>query len=709
MSARDNRPVISFGRRIALATVQTDLSAVRLASALRRTAVVMVVMILGRVLVSDQVGVSAGMSALLIGLLDKGPSPRAAWRTMIAGTALLAIVTLVAGVTSGSTIVGVGLMAVLAAAAGVGYSVNPRSTQVLLFAAVMAASYSVRPITPEIALEAMIAVLAAGLLQALATALTGPVIHDWPERRLVIAAARSTRLSLEDVSHRRDGLQASRASSRAIDQAERVLRESDLPPARLGPFWLLVGHIDELRMEARGLSGRSRLAIPQSEDARTRQALAMAGSALESAVNALARRFTAAQAECRVLDQRATALSTWVATADVASPWAGATVARCVAGIAEEVRTIVDRPVIIRVARRREPLRSRLRDAFARGSGARRVGARLAGAAIVGEVVGLALGLDYASWAAVTSMMVLRPDTGPTLPRIVMRAVGASLGVVGVVLLMTLGPDSIIAIMSMIAILVGCVYTLAAVNNAVMVGLMTALAISLLSMGGRDPQALATARVLDVVVGCIVGTAFAVAVPIWTRDRVPASIRSYALASADYFATLAAMRQCSGPEEAGAGSNETRIAARSARSAGRSAEADMKTGLLEPGARRVDIGQMAVLAAWIQRSNEAGVAAEVGLRHGEAIDDIGRERAREAERRLRAAAAALDPAGVDGGIGEPSADERDGVPDSGGDATEACLARAARCAAAAQRAAMWHAPESEGAGQRIAAPGRRQS
>jgi len=695
--------VPSFGTRLVAASIEVDLSTIRVTASARRALVVAGALAAGFHLDLVQAGVSSAMAALLVGLLDKGPSPRQARRSMITSTALFTLITLAAGLTSDLPIVGFVLMALLAALAGIGFSINPRSTQVLVFAAVMAAGYSIKPITPDTALAAATGVLLAGLVQTVLVLATEPLIRDWPERRQVIFAMKSVRDLLTEVGRGVDTLDSARNSSRAMELAQRTLAASDLPSERLDQYWLILDDIDSMRLEARALAGRSRLGFPMSRERESRAALTAGAAVLQSAVTALMCRFTRAREECGTMRQHVAEVD---AMTDPSNPpdspdrhrSVTGTVATDCAHLAGVIEPLVSERSRHRVARpAAEPLIRRLRAALEPGSVARRHGLRLAGAAITGELIGRALGLSYSSWVAVTAMMILRPDVGPTIPRIITRALGATIGVGAVVIAFIPGWDSAPIMVGWVLLLAWCVFTFAPVNNALMTGLMTTLVISLLAIAGRDPQQVAAERLLDVVVGCVVGTGFALLVPVWTRDRLRAAVGAYCVAAAGYLRAIGQSTVGARPDP-DREADVVRARGRQARAAGRAAEADLRTSLLEPGSLHVRPEQLSIVIAWVQRANEAGVVAEVSLRHDQPAGRRSTQLAELAAGALESTAAVVtahpgDPAQVAVTPASWEPGSRSVAPDAfdndsrDSNTVDMCLARAVRCARAAHRAA----------------------
>ena len=88
----------------------------------------------------------------------------------------------------------------------------------------------------------------------------------------------------------------------------------------------------------------------------------------------------------------------------------------------------------------------------------------MAAAALVGEGVAAVLHLTHGSWVAITAMMLLRPDGGPTAPRILMRAIGTTVSVGAILAILWLVGDSVDAQMVAIAFVVCIAYAVVAVN-----------------------------------------------------------------------------------------------------------------------------------------------------------------------------------------------------------------------------------------------------
>ena len=123
-----------FAHRVTLNAVEADLSAVRGFSALRRGLVVVFVLVAGTYLLSPQAAINAATAALLIGLLDKGRSPRSTWRTMAVGTAMLCSITLYGGLFHSQAAL-LAMLVFLAICSGVSVGVEPRAPQIFLFGA----------------------------------------------------------------------------------------------------------------------------------------------------------------------------------------------------------------------------------------------------------------------------------------------------------------------------------------------------------------------------------------------------------------------------------------------------------------------------------------------------------------------------------------------------------------------------------------------
>ena len=216
----------------------------------------------------------------------------------------------------------------------------------------------------------------------------------------------------------------------------------------------------------------------------------------------------------------------------------GAAILTTLLAIPEHVHEVVDDHQVKRQATAPpSPLWERIKSAATWPSTPLKFGLRMAAAALVGE--GLAAApLTHGSWVAVTAMMLLRPDGGPTAPRILMRAIGTTASVGAILAILWLVGDSVDAQMVAIAFVVCIAYAVVAVNYSAQTAMVATSVVLIQSLTYLDPEQLAFARWIDVLIGCVVGTVFAFVIPLWKREALAANSASYADLVANWIHTI---------------------------------------------------------------------------------------------------------------------------------------------------------------------------
>ncbi|HET8601210.1 MAG TPA: FUSC family protein [Segeticoccus sp.] len=135
-------------------------------------------------------------------------------------------------------------------------------------------------------------------------------------------------------------------------------------------------------------------------------------------------------------------------------------------------------------------------------------------AALIGSVVAHAAGLGHTSWAAVSAAAVLQSvNTVSTLHRGIQRAVGTGFGLLIGVALLWVAPEARSAIVLVIIFQVLAELTVM-VNYAFALVFATPVALLLAHVGHAIPvTTLARDRLLDTLVGAVIGVLVAVAIP----------------------------------------------------------------------------------------------------------------------------------------------------------------------------------------------------
>ncbi len=678
--------VPGFAHRVTLNVVEADLSAVRWFSALRRGLVVIVILIVGTAVLSPQSAINAATAALLIGLLDKGSSPRSTWRTMAAGTLMLCAVTLYSGLFQ-SPFTSLALLLVLAFCSGVSVGVEPRAPQIFLFGAILAAAQLVNPLEQTHLLAAVALTAVAGGLQTLFAWLSAPLIGDLPERQRIATAAAAVGEHCHEIGSRSPDLRAgTRIAADKMSVADTLIRKGDLAADHRARYTVLLADIDSIRLEARAYFARSNLGLYIPSDDVTVSIFDRAGDVLELAAKIIGRRRAARH--LLHLDNLVAELHLHYAKVEMTRT--AASVLTSILAVPVHLHEVVDDHHVRRQATSPpSPLGERVRASLAWPGTPLKFGLRMAAAALVGMAVANVLNLTHGSWVAVTAMMLLRPDGGPTAPRILMRAIGTTVGVAGIFVILWLTQSSIDARMIAISIVVCVMFSVVSVNYSAQTAMIAMSVILIQSLNYPEPEQLAFARWVDVLVGCVIGTAFAFAVPLWKRESLAANTAAYADAVATWMSAIAIAVRAD-PAERPVALEAVRDAGARARDGRQVVVTAFNTALLEPPTKQFNTGAIGVVLSWIRRSSDAGIAAETILRHNWPATSRGAELADATASDLRQSAIVMrcepyDPED-DARMSRPSRLSRISIDEPPPDRVTALMARAEVSASAALRA-----------------------
>lgn len=675
-----------FGTRLALSTIAADTSALRWYSALRRAVVVIGVLLVGSVTLGVDSGVNAATSALLIGLLDKGRSPRTTWHTMAAATGFLCLITMLASAMSWSLPAMILALVLLAFGAGISPAVDPRATQILVFGAITIAAHLTSPLSIDDIWGVTSLVLIGGGLQTFFAWLSAPIIGDLPERREVAAAMRAVAVHCAAIGRGdSDDLTHSVAASRYLGSAENTIRKGDLAADHRARYAVLLANVDIIRLEARAYSTRTHLGLPRPPNHTTAMVFYQVAEILETAAALLLKRRSQPLVD-DLNDQVGHLRNAYRgrSTTKIAAATLEATFA-----IPHDLGEIVEDHHVRREHQQStRPLRQRLAGAVRWRSASLNHGFRMATGVVAAEAIATALQLPHSSWVAVTAMMLLRPDGGPTAPRILMRAIGVSVAVGAMIGVLWVVDGSVPLILVFITIAVIGTYSVVAVNYSAQTALTTMSIVLMLSLSYSDPSDLVFARWIDVMVGCVIGTIFAFAWPLWERVSLLKDTAAYADAVSDWLRTLslAAATRADARIEVMA---EMREASSQARDARQIADATFNTALLEPPSINADAGSVGVVMTWIRRSSDAAVTAETMLRHQAPGNELAVALAEAAAQDLRKTAHVLRTGSTDHQIPEEllaTATTTRATIDHPDDRVTSVLARSELSASAALRA-----------------------
>lgn len=631
------------------------MTAVRGFSALRRGLVVVAVLVAGTVWLTPQAAVNAATSAFLIGLLDKGMSPRSTWRTMFAGTAMLCAVTLYGGLL-GAPLAMLLLLMVLAMASGIGSGVDPRAPQILMFGGILAAAQLANPLSSDDVWTAVTLTAVAGGIQTLAAWLSAPVIGDLPERQRIATATAAVAAHCHEIGARCPDLRAgARIAADDMSVADTLIGKGDLATDHRARYAVLLADIDSIRLEARAYFARSNLGIYIPRDDLTLRMFTIAGDVLDETAEVIGH---------RRVEHKLAALTAQVDDIrqefrDVPMTRTALAIFTSLLAIPEHLQDIIDSHHVRR--QKQAPATSvwqRIKVAATWPAMPLKYGLRMAAAALAGEAVAQLLNLSHGSWVAVTAMMLLRPDGGPTAPRILMRALGttASVGVILAILWIT--GSSIDATMIAITLLVIVSYATIAVSYSAQTAMIATTVVMIQAITYPHPEELAFVRWIDVLIGCVIGTVFAFAVPLWKRESLAANTAAYADAVANWIHAMArAVRQ--DPVGRQPDLDEVRLAGTKARNARQVATTTFNTALLEPPTHHLDTGAVGVVLSWIRRTADAAIAAEALLRHAAPATATGAEIAEATADDLHAAALVLRGTTVEAVATTPDAADTD--------------------------------------------------
>ena len=600
----------SFASRVAAKAFEIDVSAVRGLSAVRRGLVVVVILVVGNASVGLDLAVNAATAAFLIGLLDKGRSPRATWEVMGVATILLCVVTAISGAISYSQWAIMAMLAILAFLAGISIAVDQRAPQLFIFSGVLTASHLVNPIDIKDIPVSVLLVAIAGGLQTLCALLVAPFVGDSPERRELASAMRAIAVNCGQLNDKEVGAarEGANAAAVALNSAEGMIKRGDIATEDRGRYAVLLADLDSIRIEARAFSTRIYLGVPIPRSAITLAAFAHAHTVLNHAADVLETRGSVSELE---------------ATGDMLlaeqpddETKAAAAIRTSLAAVCFHVCDILNRRRVHRqLVANSKSFWGRVADAFSPDSPPLLYGYRMAAAAILAGAIAIFFQIPHGSWVAVTAMMLLRPDGTPTAPRILMRAIGTVAAVAAILVILPLTGDSSTTKIFVITIVVCLNYMFAAVNYGAQTAFMAMTVLLLLSLTYPDPEQLALARLMDVILGCLLGTIFAFAMPIWKRSQLRSDVANYAESAAQWFGLLgqAAALPPQGREEMLRTVRRQGSVTRDRRT---KAMATLNTTLLEPPHEQINVGSIGIVLSWVRRSTDAGVAAETVLRHG---------------------------------------------------------------------------------------------
>ncbi|MBV9714387.1 MAG: FUSC family protein [Solirubrobacterales bacterium] len=209
---------------------------------------------------------------------------------------------------------------------------------------------------------------------------------------------------------------------------------------------------------------------------------------------------------------------------------------------------------------------------------------RLAVVVPVAEVISRQLPLQRGYWMVVAAATVLRPEFGATFTRATERALGTCLGVgLAGAIAVVLHPAGA-ATVALVGALAWAGYALFPASFAVGFGFITALVVFLLNAISPDTLATASTRLLDTLVGSVIGLLAYAVWPTWSRTSARQALASLVGAERGYIG--AALRAAT--EGRRAREQQMRPLGRRVRLARTTAEETIARSLSEPETRRID-------------------------------------------------------------------------------------------------------------------------
>lgn len=645
---------MSYVRRVTHSVVTLDRSRLRGWSAVRRATIVVLALILGTEFVSPQAGGLAAIAALYVGLQDRAADPMRYTLSVMSGeTILMAVVIFIAGLAPGQWIVAV-LLVASAALAGLTAAHDKAISRMFADIIVVEAFLGLSPLSAQAGLEIGLAVLIAGFVQTLGTWWASGVVTDLPERRPIGAALEAVAVHVDDaVTRERRG--TGEASEAALTQAEQMLARSDLSHDRRRAMRAIIAMGEALRDEASAVRTRQAFDVTPVANDQVIQALELASRILRQcaakltapavSVNPVPMLTTTLPSALpqQVTTRLPTKLTAPTETLDdlVAqarhimkdpnqSPAARAIAKRSVRLVARtEVLLAMGSPQS-RQTRVRFSEQVVLRDAEFDSSDVRSA-VRLAMAAALGLLVARILGIPHGSWVAATAVGLLRPDHRALTTDTLARSLGTAAGALAVIPLVAVTSSQAQVEVAVVAILALAVFMVTSANEGLFIVAMTIFVVFVQAAVGEDPLEVAEARVVAVLIGCLLAVTLLLLVPLRQGRKLRPDLADYANATAkwlDGIAREADQQDFPKPKKR----------RRQMRRARTTAQHHLDIRKIEPLGKGMPVWLSHAIFHGIHDCERAGTAAEAALRQGDTGGHYGVELGAHAAAELRAVA-----------------------------------------------------------------------
>jgi uncharacterized membrane protein YccC len=553
-------------------------------------------------------GVTMGVGAMLVGIAWRTTGGRPPLALMTIDAAVMAISTFVGSVTGSVSWVHIAVLSLWSLMGGLLVGVGNRGgvvgTQAII--AVVAFGRFSEPPVQALGLAAL--VLTGGLAQVVFLS-----VVRWPlplrAQRDSTAAAYRALSALAAAADEASTLPA----AAALDEAEAALASPTMfGDSALMTLRSLVSEGYRLRVQLMAIHallrrlGDAAPGVAGDPDSPARQALALTASALDTAALAIQ-----GDADATGRLQRRTSELNGVVGANADRQSAGAAagdaaalhMARRFAALSGQMRAVCSlapsageggglrsrRPY----RRTNQPLEriradlGLLRANVLFGSPVGRHALRLAVIVPVAALIARELPLQRGYWVAVAAATVVRPEFGATFTRGAERALGTCLGVaLAGAISVTLHPAGGVIVV-IVGLLAWAGYAMFPASFAVGFGFITALVVFLLNVISPDSLSLASARLLDTLVGGSLGLLAYALWPTWAHTSAWQSLADLVGAERAYVGSvLSAVAEGRRP-----GDERMLTLTRRVRLAGTTAEAAVARSLSEPTTRRIDATQ----------------------------------------------------------------------------------------------------------------------
>jgi uncharacterized membrane protein YccC len=605
-------------RRAVRAAARFDRKLVSFDAGLLAAVPVVAVLTIGIAIGKPVWGVTMGAGAMLVGIAWRVSGGRPPLAVMTIDAVGMALATFVGGVTGAVTWVHIAVLCLWSLLGGLLVSVGNRGGVVgnqAIIAMIVFGRFSA-PAGQALGLATL--VLTGGLTQVAFLS-----IVRWPlplrNQRAATAGAYRALASLAAASDEASTLPA----AQAIDDADQSLTSPTLfGDAAITTLRSLVNEAFRMRVQLMAIHALLRqlraagAKEATSPDSPARRALTLTAAALDTAALAIQGDGDAAER----LQQRAAELDAEVEAYDGGDPGSPALhMDRRLAALAGQVRAVAAlSPAAGRGgglrhrrpygrARQRHPLQrfraefEQLRANTSLDSPAGRHALRLAVVVPVAALIARELPLQRSYWMVVAAATILRPEFGATFTRGAERALGTCLGVaLAGAIAVILHPAGGVTIV-LVGILAWAGYSLFPASFAVGFAFITALVVFLLNAISPDTLATAADRLLDTLVGGIIGLVAYALWPTWAHTSAWQSLAELVNAERAYLDTVLAAAE----EGRQPGDQRMRSLARRARLARTTAESTVARSLSEPSTRQIDASQSQRALAAMRRLVQA--------------------------------------------------------------------------------------------------------